>query len=177
MVYIEIDFDYDDDFIELFLNACKHKYTIVNDGKVTKKDIIQWCKEAKETEKFQNQKRLGFLKIYEGLTLVGMSVPREIRHEEHEVWNLDPMKVYYRMGMIYVDENHRGKGYAKQAAKDFKDKFENILWTIDVDNEASKKVAASIGLTHNTTLYVSASGKWSHKPFGSAIRTLEIWNN
>lgn len=177
MIYIEIDFDYDDDFIDLFLEACRNKYTLVNGGELTRKDIIKICEETVETGKFQNETRLGFLKIYDGLTLVGMSIPREIRHEEHKVWNLDPTKVYYRMGMIYLDENYRGNGYAKQAASEFKNIYENVLWTVHEDNIASKKVAEFIGLKHHTTLFINDNSQWRHEPWKEATHTLEVWSN
>jgi RimJ/RimL family protein N-acetyltransferase len=66
-------------------------------------------------------------------------------------------------------------GFGREAARLFKGLYDNVLWTIDPTNEASKKVAAYIGLTHNATLYLK-DRSWKHTPWGHD-RELEIWSN
>lgn len=170
-----IDFEVDEEFIQMFHRASQHEFTILEDGKLTLNQIRKLLAEVQSTKKLQDQERLGFLKIYDEDKLVGLSVPRSIKKKEHKVWGLPPDKDYYRMGMIFIDEPYRGKGYGKDAASLFQREFENILWTIDPVNEPSKKLASYIGLTHNQTLYIK--GKiWRHEPWRHD-RELEVWSN
>lgn len=175
MITIKIDFNFDDDFVELFHKASLNEFTIVNDGKLTletARDVLVKCQ---ETKKFQDHERLGFLKIYRNGILVGLSMPRVITKREHKVWNLPNDKTYYRMGMIFIDEQYRGQGIAKEAALLFKKDHDNILWTIDPENKSSKKVATFIGLRHHTTLFLKGKA-WKHEPW-LHDRKLEIWSN
>lgn len=79
------------------------------------------------------------------------------------------------MGMIFIDEQYRGQGIAKEAALLFKKDYNNILWTIDPENKSSKKVAAFIGLKHHTTLFLKGKA-WRHEPW-LHDRKLEIWSD
>ena len=175
MVEIKIDFDFDDAYAERFERAGKNQYTLVGGGTLALDDIKSLLEEGKKTKIFQDKERLGFLKIYDDGELVGLSVPRVIDKREHAAWCLPLDKTYYRMGMIFIDEPYRGKGIAKDAAYLFKDQFKNLVWTIDPSNEASKKVADYIGLTHNTTLYINGAA-WKHTPW-KHNRMLEVWSN
>lgn len=170
-----ISFDFDDDFVSMFTRACRHEYTMCFDGKLNEDELRVKLLELQQTKRFQDKERLGLLKIYDGDTLVGLSVPRVVERKEYRAWGLTPDKDYYRMGMIFIDEPFRGKGYAKEAARFFHRTYKNVLWVIDPLNEASKKVASSIGLTHNKTLYIKGTA-WQHHPWQHE-RTLEIWNN
>ncbi len=175
MISIKIDFDIDKDFIQLFHSASQHEFTIVENGEMTLDEVRKYLLEVQRTKTMQAQERLGFLKVYDDDKLVGLSVPRTIKEKEHKVWRLPPDKEYCRMGMIFIDEAYRGKGIGKEAARLFKEKYPNILWTIDPVNIASKKVAGSIDLKHNATLYLKGM-QWRHKPW-SHERELEIWSN
>lgn len=175
MLKLKIDFDVDDEFIEMFHRASLHEYTIINEGKMSLEDTRKLVEEVCKTGKMQDQTRLGFLRIYDNDTLVGLSVPRYIKKVEHKVWCLSPDKDYYRMGMVFIDEPYRGKGYGKDGALLFKRDYHNILWTVDPGNDASKKVADYIGLQHNATLYLKDKS-WRHEPWDHD-RELEVWSN
>lgn len=175
MIKIKIDFDIDDDFIKMFHRAGQHEFTLVSEGKLTLEETKEKLLECQETKIFQDHPRLGFLKVYDEDTLVGLSMPRKISEKEYKVWCLDPTKDYYRMGMIFIDEPYRGKGYAKVAGHLFKRDYQNLLWTIDPTNDASKKVANDLGLKHNANLYLKER-QWRHTPWGHD-RILEIWSN
>ena len=175
MVNIKIDFDIDEEFIEMFHRASQHEYTILDDGKMSLDEIRDYADKVCKTGVMQDQPRLGFLRIYDGEELVGLSVPRAIHKREHKVWCLPSDKVYYRMGMIFIDEPYRGMGYGKDGVLLFMRMYENILWTVEPANESSKKLAAYVGLTHNVTLYLKGSS-WRHEPWQHE-RELEIWSN
>lgn len=175
MVSIEIDFDFDDAFAEMFLRASKHEFTIMNDGELTLEDVKEILTEGQKTGSVQDKERLGYLKIFVDDTLVGLSVPRVIDKREYRAWAIDPEKEYHRMGMIFIDEPYRGQGIAKQAAVQFIQEYPNLIWVIDPVNEPSKKVAAHIGLRHNVSLYTLGS-LWRHKPWRHE-KVLEVWSN
>lgn len=175
MISVKIDFNLDEDFINMFHRAGQHEFTLVSDGKLSLEEAREKLLECQETKMFQDHERIGFLKVYEDDTLVGLSMPRKISLKEHRVWCLDPSKEYYRMGMIFIDEPYRGKGIAKIAGHIFKREHENLLWTIDPMNDASKKVATDLGLKHNASLYLKGR-EWRHSPWDHE-RVLEIWSN
>lgn len=175
MITIKIDFNFDDDFVELFHKATLHEFTIVENGNLTLETARDVLIKTQRTKSFQGHERLGFLKIFKDGVLVGLSMPRVIAKREHKVWNLPNDKTYYRMGMIYIDEKYRGQGIAKKAAFEFQKDYNNILWTIDPANVASKKVAKAIGLKHHTTLFLKGKS-WRHEPWVHD-RKLEIWSN
>lgn len=175
MLRIEIDFNFDDTFVEMFERAGKNEYTIVQNGSLTTEGIRELLREVQKTKVFSGQERLGLLKILDDDTLVGLSVPRVITKKEHNVWCLPTDKEYHRMGMIYIDEPYRGKSFAKIAASLFKDQYPNLLWTIEPSNIASKKVAEYIGLKHNVTLYTNGKA-WKHTPW-KHTGVLEVWSN
>lgn len=175
MITIKIDFNFDDEFVKLFFEASKNEFTIVDEGQLTLEQVRDKLTECQRTNTFQDHSRLGFLKIYKDDTLVGLSVPRVITKKEHKVWCLPDDKTYYRMGMIFINEDYRGQGIAKEAAYQFKREYKNLLWTIDPSNTPSKKVATSIGLSHNATLYLRGRA-WRHEPW-LHNRKLEIWSN
>lgn len=175
MTHIVIDFEVNEEFIEMFHRAGQHKYTLFGEGKMSLEEVRDMVREVCRTKKMQDQERLGFLRLYDGDKLVGLSVPRAIQKIEHKVWLLPKDKDYYRMGMIFIDEPYRGKGYGKDAATLFLERYKNLLWTIEPTNEPSKRLAAYIGLERNATLYLKGSA-WQHKPWGHD-RKLEIWNN
>lgn len=175
MISIKIDFDFDDDYLEMFKRAGEHEYTTVQEGKLSLEDIRKELEQGSPANKVFGNKRLGYLKVYDDDTLVGLSLPRVIDKREHKAWVLDTEKTYYRMGMIFIDEPFRGRGIAKEAARQFKQEYKNLLWTIEPTNDASKKVADYIGLQHNVSLYINGS-VWKHEPWKHE-RVLEVWSN
>lgn len=174
-VSIKIDFDFDDEYVSLLESAGKFEYTIVDEGKHDLNSVRELLEKAQETKIFNCRERLGFLKIYDGEELVGLSMPRVIDPREYTVWKLEGGKVYHRMGMIYLKEEARGKGIGKIAAKLFQEQYPNLLWVIDPRNIPSKRVAASVGLTMNGMLYTLGS-RWKHTPWIHDAK-LEIWSN
>ena len=61
MVNIKIDFDIDEEFIEMFHRASQHEYTILDDGKMSLDEIRDYADKVCKTGVMQDQPRLGFL--------------------------------------------------------------------------------------------------------------------
>lgn len=179
MIEIEIDWEVTEPFVKLMYEACKHPYTLYNEGKCTLEEIRAVLDKAADTHMFHNYKRIGFLKIYFNGDLVGLSMPREILEVEHKAWTPATDNTYYRMGMIYLDEDYRGLGIGKEASLKFKEWFNYMIWTCDPANEASKLLAKNLGLSYRNNIYYDADKNWSHNEYEikDYVRSIEVWTN
>ena len=97
---------------------------------------------------------IGWMKIYARGVLVGYAMPFEVRDSHKEWLKLDGDEAWYRLGVIYIHPDHRGKGYASQAAQLFQKMYPRMVYTPRIDNEASRLVATrALGLMFSHLLY------------------------
>lgn len=106
----------------------------------------------------KNKKRRGEqynLIRYNG-ELVGLSMPVKLDDTDPtrcKYYKISPNDGYWKFGLVVLFPEHRGKGYAKAALKQFMKKYPKIAWCAELGNTSSIKVALSAGLTLSHELF------------------------
>lgn len=177
MIRIKISFDLDEDFIAMFKRAVDSTFIDIGEELPTIEETEKLLRDVQTTQKLSGYERLGFLRVMLDDKCIGLSMPRVIKQTEHVIWGLPKIETYYRMGMIFLDEEYRGKGYAKDAAWEFKRAYKKILWCVDPKNIPSIKVAQSINLQHTLDVYFDENMRWSHRPREECKKVLQVWRN
>lgn len=80
--------------------------------------------------------------------IVGVCNPSPLHHELYGRLELDKNDKYYRLGIIYIGEQHRSKGYATETLKHFidtkKEQGKKVIYITHQTNEGSNKIASSL---------------------------------
>lgn len=165
-VDIRIDFEVTDDLIKLVQQAstCPYLNLFSHTDGVSFDKARLFVEKIASTKKFAKYKRMGFLKIYAQGVLVGFSLPRQICVTEYESLRLPIVRDYYRVGSIFIAQEHRGHQYAAKATMGFKQTYKRLIWACDSTNISSQKTALNAGLKLSHTLYFNQAKAWSFDP-------------
>ena len=145
-----LDFNYDDDVVDLYKQSLEHEYTNefrINPRTFTREQVANRLYDISKTKAKNGLDLHGILKAYIDNNLVAICFPREILPHEYDTFSLKPINNYNRLSGIFVNPEYRGQGIAYEIAKWFVDKYKFILWTADVNNNSSIKVAQKLNLT------------------------------
>ena len=72
---------------------------------------------------------------------VGVANPSVLHHSLYDKLGLNRDIDYHRLGIIYFDENHRGKGYGALALKEFIKIHKNVIYITHASNDISNAIA------------------------------------
>lgn len=73
--------------------------------------------------------------------IVGVANPSVLHHSLYDKLGLNRDIDYHRLGIIYFDENHRGKGYGALALKEFIKIHKNVIYITHASNDISNAIA------------------------------------
>lgn len=174
-IRLAIDFDVTPELVKLYALSTHCPFVGEKDGPYDEERAASELKRIAETKKYGNCERLGIMKIFQGDTLVGFSLPRVILEKEHKVFKLDTTDTYHRVGTVFIDPEHRGKGIMKKAINAFIDLYPNVVWTCDEKNIASGNSAVSGGLKFSHLIYFKSREEWSFEPMEDHIRVSNVY--
>ena len=73
--------------------------------------------------------------------IVGVANPSVLPHILYNKLELNRDIDYHRFGIIYLDEQHRGKGYGTLALKEFINIHKNVIYITHASNDISNAIA------------------------------------
>lgn len=86
--------------------------------------------------------------------VVGVFNPGTVHISCYFEWRLERGTTYNRIGFIYIDKNHRNKGYASKILKDHIDQFEHYAECCHEDNVESNALLSKL-LPFHRRAYIS----------------------
>lgn len=168
-----LDFDYDEDVINLYHQALTNEYTSETRLSGAKFSLEQTRNRLHETQKSKSKNGFdlhGILKVKVDGELAAISFPRKVIASEYDRYDLKPTKEYHRLSGIFVNPEFRGQGIALKIVEWFVDHFKFILWTADENNASSIKVAAKANLDEITTVDIRSQN-------GEFLYMLKVFSN
>ncbi len=164
MINCQLNFHIDPELIELYKQSTHDPFLMPLTGPKSYDECELDMNTYSSLHAHAGFQRLGIWKIYLGDRLVGYSFPRELGPNDYKKYNILSTKRYYRMGQIYVLPDFRGRGIATEAARQFIQRYPNIVWSHQKMNIASQRVAEHLGLRQTALLYIDHDLKWHHVP-------------
>lgn len=172
---IVLDFNYDKDVIDLYHESLQNEFTTEfrfrPEVKITRELTENRLLLIKRNYEKSGYKLHGILKVYIDNKLAAISFPRPLVDREYDTYNLPATKEYHRLGGIFINPEFRGQGIAGKLAEWLIDKYKNILWTADVSNSSSNKVATKQGLKFIKTHDVKNPNT------GETVYSLNVYTN
>jgi GNAT superfamily N-acetyltransferase len=147
---IKLDFDYDEDVVELYHQCINFEFTaeFINNPRTLDKDQVRnRLYEISKSKQKNGYELHGILKAYVDGKLAAISFPRQILPAEYDKFSLKAVNKYHRLSGIFVDPEFRGQGIALKVVQWFIDKYKFILWTAHTTNYSSIKTAQKANLT------------------------------
>lgn len=165
-----IDFEIPDRLVGLYAESSTCAYVGNKEGELSIEQAAANLQRYAETKTYGAFERIGFMKIYKGDTLVGFSMPREIKAKENAVFLLEEGSQWYRIGTVYIAKQYRRQGIMRETIKEFVKLYPNVLWTCNATNTASYNSALSGGLEYSHSVYVGENRYWEHQEHDNVIR-------
>lgn len=176
-IRLAIDFDITPELVKLYAESTHCPFVGEKDGPFCEIRAGFELEKIVKHKKFANFERLGIMKIYQGDTLVGFSLPRVVLEREHNIFKLLPNCTYHRVGTVYVGHAYRGQGIMFSALKQFITMYPNVVWTCDDKNIASQKSAVRGGLKFSHLIYFKSRDEWSFEPMEDHVRVSHVYSN
>lgn len=176
-IRLAIDFEITPELVKLYAESTHCPFVGEKDGPYCEIRAGFELEKIARSKKYANFERLGIMKIYQGDTLVGFSLPRVILEREHAIFKLPPDCTYYRVGTVYISHEYRGQGIMFFAIKQFVSMYSNVVWTCDNKNIASQKSAVRGGLKFSHLIYFRSRDDWSFEPIEDYARLSHVYSN
>mgnify|MGYP001761695790 CR=1 FL=1 len=174
-VRIVIDFEITPELVGIYSRSTHCTFVGEKDGPYCLSRSAQELQRIATTKMYGNNERLGIMKIYHQDQLVGFALPRVLQVKEHKVFKLDEDQTYHRVGTVFIDHPHRGKGIIGQAIKLFKAIYPNLIWTCDEKNTSSQKAAVKGDLKFSHLIYFKSKTEWSFEPMLDHVRVSHVY--
>lgn len=147
---IRLDFEYDEDVVDLYHQSIHHEFTnefTANPRTLSKEQVENRLFEVCKSKNKNGFDLHGILKVYVDNKLAAISFPRKILANEYDKFGLKAINEYHRLSGIFIHEDFRGQGLVGKIAQWFIEKYKYILWTAHTTNYSSIKAAQKLGLT------------------------------
>ena len=141
---IRLDFDYDDDVAELYHQAINYEFTSefrAQPRLLTLDQVKTRLHEISKSKVKNGYDIHGILKVYINNKLAAISFPRQLIPSEYDDYSLKATKEYHRLSGIFIHDDYRGQGLGLKVLQWFIEKYKFVLWTADLNNHGSIKVA------------------------------------
>lgn len=176
-IRLAIDFEITPELVKLYAASTHCPFVGEKDGPYCETRAGFELERIAKHKKYGSFERLGIMKIFWDDVLVGFSLPRMIAEREHNVFKLPENCTYYRVGTVYIDQEHRGKGIMAMAIKQFVSMYPNVVWTCDGKNISSQKSALRGGLKFSHLIYFKSREEWSFEPMEDCVRVSHVYSN
>ena len=160
-ISIQLDFEVTPTLAELYMQSTQCSF-IGYKVPLTLEEATQKLNQYSQTKRYGKFERLAIMKIWEGDTLIGFSLPRAIMEIEYRAFKIENSnKDWYRIGTIFIGDQYRGKGVTSKVVKLFKERYPNLIWQCEEGNIGSAKAAEKAGLDYSHHIYFKDSTFWS----------------
>lgn len=157
MVSIEFTYDYDSQFLPMYREFFESEFTgrkWFERIKYITNEVLEYRLRKRLLDRKLDNTQMPLMVIHNDDIPVGMSFPRTTFTKEEKLqFDVEDFK-YYKIGSIIVLKEYRNRGIAYEACKLFMERYNPIVYHVDVKNKASIKLAEKLGLSlsHSSVL-------------------------
>jgi RimJ/RimL family protein N-acetyltransferase len=156
-VSIKFSNNYSNDLLKIFIEMLQNEYTTpYPEAKNHSYNEYQTILKNTLNTRNKNEFSIPTMHIYYGDKLVRMSFPRKVQSDfDLQQFKISKLENYYKVGTFKILDKYSNMGIGYEAVKLFMQKYPKLVYTPEVNNIPSIKLAIKLGLHKSHDLYVN----------------------